>query len=360
MILSMRFLISIALILVATKVMGQVDEDHRAIVANLIRAVEEPTSHVGIAEAADQIHTVAARDLAVTRLSGILENGGDPVVQSRAAHALAQFPDQGEKVVPILIAALESDDETVRSGAAWALSDMGPAASPSVNALRTALQDEYGIREAALTALGRIGPPAKGAVPDLIRALNHKETVRTAIISLGQIGPAAASAVPDLIEHMENGPADVRGLATEALGDIGPKARAAISHLGDRGQDSDRLVVVCAAYALARIAPDTPTVGDVATSALADLITDEDFNTRNRVIVMLGKLGPVAAGAVPTLTASLEDPTIAIRVVGCEALGKMGGAAEHALPSLQLATESDNYYVRRAAKEAINRISGNP
>ncbi|MDR3633763.1 MAG: HEAT repeat domain-containing protein [Isosphaeraceae bacterium] len=59
--------------------------------------------------------------------------------------------------------------------------------------------------------LARIGPPAQGAVPWLVRAIEHPENKphaeilrHYAVRALGQIGPAAKAALPALNAVLEN------------------------------------------------------------------------------------------------------------------------------------------------------------
>ncbi len=94
---------------------------------------------------------------------------------------------------------LASDaDPRVRTQAALALADKGPAAIP---ALTTALKDpDPYVREAAARSLGSQGAAAASAVPALVAACQAPgqpgSVVRASLYALGAMGKAAAPALP--------------------------------------------------------------------------------------------------------------------------------------------------------------------
>jgi len=120
--------------------------------------------------------------------------------------------------VPLLIHALQGDDEDVRRNAARALGDIGEGAvEETVPALIQALQDVDGVRYDAATALSDIG---EGAVPALIQVLqsdDDRDDSIGAALALGQIGEGAVEAVPALIQALKGDDDWVRRNAAEAL-----------------------------------------------------------------------------------------------------------------------------------------------
>lgn len=89
--------------------------------------------------------------------------------QEAAAEALGRI---GAAAVPQLIAALHSDDPTVRLKATEVLGRMGPEAAEAVGELVRLLDDpDVRVRKAAIRTLGQIGPAAKDAVPALMQRL---------------------------------------------------------------------------------------------------------------------------------------------------------------------------------------------
>lgn len=96
-----------------------------------------------------------------------------PVVRDRAAAALARRA----AIVPQLVERLGSERVEERYGACLALSRMGAAAAPAVDALRACLaHDDLWVRVEAASALGRIGRAALPALPTLLETLARAPT----------------------------------------------------------------------------------------------------------------------------------------------------------------------------------------
>ncbi len=336
---------------------AQIDEDTRALVANLVRAVEQSNSDVDIPEAADAVQSDAGRRLAVDRVAGLLTESQDAVVAARAAQALGQFADQVERVLPHLLAGLQEERTAVSEAAAWALADLGTDAAGAVSQLiKAARSREFGLQLAAITALGRIGPPAKSAVPALCDAMRNDDTVREAIVALGHIGPAAAVAIDELIRYAGQGPADVRSLAAEALGDVGVASDLVVSALQAGLEDSNDLMRMCSAYALAKLDERNGAGREALARTLGANAVGDDFDKKLHVMGMLAKLGSAAEPAVPALTVALQDASPAIRAAACEALSQIGTPARVAFPALESALDDESFYVRRAARSALERL----
>ena len=139
-----------------------------------------------------------------------------------AAHGLAAI---GASAVPALITALEDERENVRASAAYALGEMGRAATDAVDALALLLTDESEeVRRHATSALGMIKVPAEKTVPALVRVLEDREDTDLAFFAaqaLTRIGRDATEATPALREALMSESAYVRGFSSEALSRIG-------------------------------------------------------------------------------------------------------------------------------------------
>ena len=157
---------------------------------------------------------------------------------SRAAalRGIGSFREDGAAAASEVEEALRNSDAEVRIAAAWALSQMGPAAAKAVPGLAKALTDpDPLVRSMSAVALRSMGPKALDAVPALIAALSDPEpTVRApAADALGHIGPAAKAAVHALAERLAVPGEVVYVLRSDAsaLGDIGPEAASALPAL---------------------------------------------------------------------------------------------------------------------------------
>ena len=146
-------------------------------------------------------------------------------LQTHATYALSAI---GGPAVPALVEALDSDNESIRANAAYALGDIGGAAQDAVPSLTQALQDESAwVRRHAIEALGLIGQPTPNTVPALIDLLcdEHYWIRDNAARALARLGPAAEAAIPALIDTLNDENRYVRFHATFALKQIGtPKA----------------------------------------------------------------------------------------------------------------------------------------
>lgn len=265
----------------------------------------------------------------------------NPAVRKLAAERLGAAGPQAEPAVPVLIAALADNDESVYRAIANALGQIGPAA---VRALIAALADNDGGVRAA-TALGQIGPAAEPAVPTLVNALatGRPAVAGAAVTALGQIGPAAAPAIPALFAVLTAvrargyatipaQPEDVRKAVDDALRQIAPAAAPAVPVLikalattGDWYSD----VRSCAATALGQIGP----AAEPAVSALTNALADNYGYVQRAAAKALGQIGTAAQPAVPALTKALADCDVSVRQAAADALEQIGHAARCSVPN---------------------------
>lgn len=279
-----------------------------AAVGPLIDALqaERWTVRSSAAEALGEIGVAAAR--AVPALSNVLENDEHSIVQSNAAEALGKIHDR--QAIPVLTAALEIEDEYVRSK--------------------------------AIGALEAFGAEAKAAIPALVRAVNSDEANGClAASALGAIDIEGAS-VPVLIEALASDDARLRRYAARGLGRMGRAAAAAEIPLRDRLQDGDAGARIAAAAAYWHVAGDPEAPVRVLRSALKG---SGNWQAQMRAADALAEVGPPARGAVPELVGCLNSDTRYVVTSAARALGKIGSDAGSAVPALttRLDAEKDDY-----------------
>jgi hypothetical protein len=146
--------------------------------------------------------------------------------------AIRGLKELGDSVLPVLVAALEDLDPTMRRNAAYALGGVGGARS--VEPLIFALRDpDSRVRSAAAEALGYLGRAAGlRSVEPLAHMLNDENsTVRSAAAeALGKLGDDRA--VPALISCLLDVDVGVRSYASNALYKFGDTAIKAIQAAG--------------------------------------------------------------------------------------------------------------------------------
>jgi HEAT repeat protein len=250
---------------------------------------------------------------------------------------------------------LKSEDQEIRHGAAYHLSEMGAEAKEAVPQLIEVLQSDpsMGIRGEAASALGKIGPAASAAVPAIIAFLKDKQGgyERTyAASALGAIAQQPEIAVPALIDALKNdGEPVVRRLSARALADFGVNAKAAIPPLIEAIGAGDKELREAAAYGLRKIpagASDIP--------ALIKLLDDEIDVVREAAARSLGEGGSEAVGAVPKLMTLLDDKNSTVREAAAVALGGIGPEAKAAVPALKRSLSDAE--IRNEAADALSQI----
>ena len=182
------------------------------------------------------------------------------------------------------------------------------------------------VRYSAVLALGRIAPAAPEAAGHLARLLSDPELKCEAARALARGGDVGANALVRAMDHSDEA---VRNLAMFALieagGDAGTKALlAALQH-----QDpSVRLSSVAVVLNMQSRGKDVS--GDTIIKALADLLKDENVQTRRSAAISLLNLGPAAARAIPALRVAAKDPYPSVRRYATKAIRAIEGTPAEA------------------------------
>ena len=237
-----------------------------------------------------------------------------------------------------------------------ALEKTGQRAKPAIPELIKATHDtDFHIQTAACDVLAGLGTSARPAVPRLVQLLKHRITsVRGhAAYGLGMIGP-----VPDhdVVGQLLATTSDKHDFAREksllALARIGKQASSALPGLQKHMRNVDYRNRVYAAHAVWGISGNNQEPLQI----LLQLSTEPDSDLE--AIMMIGKMGPAAGAAVPTLIKYLKSKDPDIRLETVQSLGQMGSAAQPALTQLkQLQAQDSDPEVRAQAAIAIQSIS---
>lgn len=296
---------------------------------------------------------------------------------TEAGHLLEDLVEFDDSVVGTLIAALDSPEPEVRSGAALALgymplySDSKFDVAPALPALLGSASDNYpwaafhaskslwnvevedrgidGLSEEAVSRVAKfLTNPEPGvriaaaemlgmtelAVPALIATLDDPvlEVRCAAADAIAKIGPAAVEAMPKLMawtsstvpEERFYGSAAVMALDTLHHSALAPVLTDALKH-------QDGGIRVKAVYALGRRSE----VGNEAVPLLARLYRgSQDHELRLAVICVLAGLGAEVQDALPILIDAIRDPDREVAAAAARGLGVWGPAAAEAVNHL--------------------------
>ena len=85
---------------------------------------------------------------------------------------------------------------------------------------------------------------------------------------------------------------------------------------------------------------------------------DEEWQVRGVAALAIGQFAGVATSdATSALTEVLRDDNAAVRKAAAIALGEIGARARSAITTLEVAARDDNLAVRESAADAIRKIS---
>lgn len=282
------------------------------------------------------------------------------------------------------------------------LSRMGAKAAPAVpelsEGLSRGLEDPRAVAFSAW-ALGAIGPAAKGAVPELIKALKSKQSTESGKYkfrprgfiawALGRIGmneAQAGEAVPVLAGLINGEDVFAQPAAAWTLSRLGPLSEPAMPELLKalgKSTYSHLVVGFHASNALANIGkPAVPglvkaavkgngaarndairalgLIGSEARDAVPVLIErlskDTSGVVRGRIALALARIAPGNKKTMEALASALSDSFMDVRVSAAIALGDCGHTAGSSVPALQKALSDQEREVKRAAALALGRI----
>lgn len=258
------------------------------------------------------------------------------------------FVRTGPRAAEPLGTALNSKNDRVRWRALRALVRLGPDAKGAIPALvRTLEHDEdTTLRILAALALTRIGPAAREALPALVRATSDRRNHGTAwhkahptsvceaaVLAIRRIDPsalktAAEAALPTLIGMLDGDDHGEKLAAAGALGELAPYAAAAAPSLlraGLTSSNSHGAVV----RALVRIGP-------AGQELLLDAINDPrtESSTRDHLKHYMTEQAGLGREALRAVTVSLGSPSVEVRAWAAMVLAAQGPAARSAVPSL--------------------------
>jgi HEAT repeat protein len=303
------------------------------------------------------------RDVAVPA-NGLVRSlrGGDVRDRLAAARALGESAaDDVPLAIPALAEAICDDNEEVSLSAVRALADAG------MTALRAGARRELIAAEKALN----------GAMRHRLGAAREEAAIGLAnMVLASQPGSPFdyESAAAALALGLRDEDVRVRLAAVRALADVGTKTEITVlprSLLGAVTRDESADVRAAAASALGSFRSRTSS--EVKIPPLIEALRDRDRQVRFDAATALGRIGPVASPAIPSLVALLNDP-IVVRSEpnrweskqsldpACAAAVTLGriangtAAKDEAITALARTLYSDHAWRRNAAVQGLSMV----
>jgi len=279
-------------------------------------------------------------------------DSNDPTLRRGAARGFAALKAPAARVLPALLRLTSDKDAEVRFAAIHALPKLQGELAPAKRRLRHLLRDpDQKVREAAVdVAIQRFSGPALGW---LKRALTRKQApVRTtAVRGLGLLGAASLPLLDRIISATRDPAEDVRYEACGALMRFGRPAAAAVPAL-ERVllQDGKAAVRLAAARALGAVASSEAS----AALTLGKALSDKDKRIRDVSAGALANMGQGAAPALPALRKALSDSSHRTRGPAASAVGVIGDRA--AIPKLERLLTDSRFHVALSAAASLGLI----
>jgi HEAT repeat protein len=281
---------------------------------------------------------------------------------------------QARKAIPILKAALASENTTAQWGGMVGLAAVDGPDYPTLRA--TLRSPKPGLRALAVLGFGKTGSPA---AVDIILAASRdpdsevKEAVFTAMSDLGPLlvpkipellaieefefrvpfdmmGETAVPPLKDLLLKGQRPICDRAGIALARMG--GPALPALTGALGH----SNPAVRLAAVSALLEVDDNKKFVAE----SLAKVWKDGDPAVRDAALTMLVISGDEGGRLVPIFTAGLKDPSAPERIRSAMALAKLEQRARSSAGALMAALADSEGGVRSAAAQALGLVGPDP
>ena len=270
----------------------------------------------------------------------------DKDVRFESARALGKFGSKASKAVPHLIAGMKDYEVNINGEKLWvefskALRAIGkPSVAPMIKALDS---DDIQTFWGSCQALADIGwPDNKEALPDILERVQTEKGDRLygVIVILESFGANAKDATGDVIRILKEGgdtPKDSKQLqnqmvACRTLRAIGKDAREAkplLIRLTKEGVVSTRGLSALALGAMAKEGDD-----DIL-EALMSSMSDFNQTVRERSVLALTEMGPLAKKALPKIESAFsKEDSFASKPVAALAYYKISGESEKPIERL--------------------------
>lgn len=250
---------------------------------------------------------------------------------------------------PMLTAALQDEDATIRAEAVWGLGRLGAAAIPSLPHITERVADvSPRVRRAVAVALGMVARPSPEAAQALVTLLGDDDgVVRVAAArALGDIRSTDPEVLQLLDEALAGDDPALQLASARAVGQLASPTSATASSLAAALASSDSILADEAGWAMSRL-------GDPAVEPLLAMASDRRKRVRGRAEAVLDVMGE---SAVDELARVLGGTDRKKRLAALGALKRMGPTAKGAIQALEAAAKDRDRRVRRLVAEVLREL----
>lgn len=281
----------------------------------------------------------------------------DPYVRLAVVQlAAALDPEAAAKAVPALAKLVDDAEPVIRRQMALVLVKLGPAAAPAAAAIARVLlaENDLAVKEEYVEALIAMGPGAKPAAAALIQLYDNPDISpamrRRVLVAAAVADPASAAVAAVLVKAAADKDEYTRAAAAAALGKLDPLPPDALQALLKLAQtDSLHVVRAAAVRALAEAGPRAKP----ARAELESLSNNASPGVRLWAKVAIAAVDGDVQSAAGAVRAALADPDLMMRIAAAECLLLLGPTPADLPPLMALLKEP---VAREAAVRAIGRL----
>ncbi len=305
------------------------------------------------AAAAHAVVWIPANSRPAIHLAKRLAKETDNETKVAGLNALNRIGFDGERLLAMLLPALDSEEPRLRQEALSGILSLRPNSRAAVPHLieRLAAKDPSK-RKQATDLLGRMGYDASVAVPKLITGLGQadeeeKRSIRNALV---EMGPAS---IPSLLDSATEIPlAKLLGETWQAdcIGGIGIQAVSSLTNSlkENPGNGAGLLSLV----ALQKIGDKSPTTRQV----ILPWLEHEQAVFRGAALSALVASSTKPNMLMPRLQAAMGDPNSLVRQAAMDALASLGSSAKGATTALVNSLDDKDTAVQLSAIRAIGKL----
>lgn len=286
---------------------------------SVLKLLDQMSSEAAVERIAARKQLDELGEAGIPHIVAGLREGTLPQQRGAATYLVGRVSPRDGAAAAALIAALRSDDATLRQAALQAVEKLSDAqlvtALPALIAFAANPSESEAYRSRAIRAISKLGAQAATVSDEVTRlaledpAMNVR---RACFYALSKIAPREAAETFYQERLANDSAADLRRLAAKWLPGVA-KSDQSLRVLIAATNDSDESVRLQAVDSLVEL-------GKPAIPGLIKATESPEVQTRRHAVLALGKMGLLAIDAKSALEARLDDPDQQVRELAQAAL----------------------------------------